>query len=123
MDSTNCDSGDKATLASHLREIKSLQILEFAYYTKFARNDETGQLKLYAFYTTDGLMKEFLMSVRDKDRSPGLLEMKPKNIGGNGWTYIAVLLPMGTYHIGFEGVQTFFVSSVSVAWVPWLGVP
>ena len=85
-------------------EFKSLHILEFAYYVNFGENDGTADLVIYAFYTLNGLRKEILLSVDNEDSAPGLVEMKPKNRGINGWKYRAILLPMGTYYIGFEGV-------------------
>ena len=104
MDSTNCETGDKVTLASNLNEFKSLHILEFTYYINFGEYEGTADLVIYAFYTLNGLWKEFLLSVGDENSAPGLLEMKPKNRGISGWKYRAILLPTGTYYIGFEGV-------------------
>ena len=110
MDSTNCEQGDRSILTSSLMSVTDNKILQFAYYTNFKFNDLDAQFMVGVFYTREGLITDPLLIIEMTDRKTSVnaahdsvTRMQPRNPNVNGWKQEAILLPNGTYYIGFQG--------------------
>ena len=110
MDSTNCEQGDRSVLTSTLMSVTGNKILQFAYYTNFESNDLDAQLMVGVFYTREGLITDPLLIIEKTDHRnsvraahESVTRMQPRNPTVNSWKQEAILLPDGTYYVGFEG--------------------
>ena len=104
MDSASCESGMKSTVTSHSIEVSSSKLLEFDYYLNLSGSYNTGNLSVFAFFTASGLFKKKLLTISKRGTILNVKPMKSVVTDQNNWKRMTVLLPLGSYILGFESI-------------------
>ena len=102
MDSAICESGTKSTVTSHPVDVSSSKLLEFDYYLNLTATDDIGDLSVFAFFTSTGLIRRKILTISRSSIILNVTETKATSVYQNNWKHIAVLLPMGNYNLAFE---------------------